>query len=83
MAVVRAIVAMAAAMSLDTVAEGVEEDAQLLAVKELGCDRVQGFLLARPMALASLVDYYACEPAATEFSVKQGADRFRAAGLPS
>ncbi len=58
-AVVRAIVAMAAALGLDTVAEGVEEETQLTALRELGCDRVQGFLLARPMDLAGLIEYYA------------------------
>jgi diguanylate cyclase (GGDEF)-like protein/PAS domain S-box-containing protein len=61
-AVVRAIVAMAAALGLATVAEGVEEDAQLTALRDLGCDRVQGFLLARPMEFASLIEYYADRP---------------------
>jgi diguanylate cyclase (GGDEF)-like protein/PAS domain S-box-containing protein len=59
MAVVRAIVAMAAALGLATVAEGVEDEAQRLAVRELGCDRVQGYLLARPMTLAALMEYHA------------------------
>ena len=57
-AVIRGIVAMAAALGLATVAEGVEQEAQLDAVRGLGCDRAQGFLLARPMNLAALVDYY-------------------------
>ena len=61
-AVVRAIVAMAAALGLETVAEGVEEDAQLTAIRDLGCDRVQGYLLARPMELAALIEYYADRP---------------------
>jgi diguanylate cyclase (GGDEF)-like protein len=56
-AVVRAIVAMAAALGLDTVAEGVEEDAQLIALRDLGCDRVQGSLVALPMELAALIEY--------------------------
>jgi EAL domain-containing protein (putative c-di-GMP-specific phosphodiesterase class I) len=58
-AVIRAIVAMATALGLDTVAEGVEEETQLTALRELGCDRVQGFLLARPMDIAALIAYYA------------------------
>jgi diguanylate cyclase (GGDEF)-like protein/PAS domain S-box-containing protein len=58
-AVVRAIVAMAAALDLSTVAEGVEEQAQLDALRQLGCDRVQGFLLAHPMDLAAVIEYYA------------------------
>jgi EAL domain-containing protein (putative c-di-GMP-specific phosphodiesterase class I) len=56
-AVARAIVAMAAALGLDTVAEGVEEDAQLMALRDLGCDRVQGSLVALPMELAGLIEY--------------------------
>jgi diguanylate cyclase len=58
-AVVRAIVAMAAALGLRTVAEGVEREEQLAAVRGLDCDRVQGFLLARPMPLEALMQRYA------------------------
>ena len=64
-AVIRGIVAMAAALGLVTVAEGVEQEAQLDAVRELGCDRAQGFLLARPMNLAALLEYYAVAVPAT------------------
>jgi len=53
-AVVSAIVAMAAALGLRTVAEGVEREEQLEAVRGLGVDLVQGYLLARPVALAEL-----------------------------
>ena len=57
-AVIRAIVAMAKALGLDTIAEGVEDDAQLSALRDLGCDRGQGFLLAAPMSLRELGEYY-------------------------
>jgi diguanylate cyclase (GGDEF)-like protein/PAS domain S-box-containing protein len=57
-AVVRAIVAMATALRLDTVAEGVEDETQLAVLRDLGVDRVQGYLLARPMDLKALTDYY-------------------------
>jgi EAL domain-containing protein (putative c-di-GMP-specific phosphodiesterase class I) len=62
-AVVRAIVAMAAALGLRTVAEGVEHEEQLAAVRSFGCDRVQGFLLARPMPLEALLKRYAARAA--------------------
>jgi EAL domain-containing protein (putative c-di-GMP-specific phosphodiesterase class I) len=42
------VVALARALDLVVVAEGVETDAQLHRLRELGCDRVQGFLLGRP-----------------------------------
>jgi diguanylate cyclase (GGDEF)-like protein/PAS domain S-box-containing protein len=58
-AVVSAIVAMAAALGLRTVGEGVEDEAQLNSLRALGCDLVQGFLLARPMDLDALIGYYA------------------------
>lgn len=38
--------------SIRVVAEGIETEAELQAVRELGCDLVQGFLLARPAAPA-------------------------------
>ncbi|HEX6613868.1 MAG TPA: EAL domain-containing response regulator [Rhodanobacteraceae bacterium] len=37
------------ALHLVTVAEGVESEAQLRALAELGCDQAQGFHIARPM----------------------------------
>ena len=45
----RTIVAMASAMGIRTVAEGVETREQLDCVRALGCDLVQGYLLAKPM----------------------------------
>jgi EAL domain-containing protein (putative c-di-GMP-specific phosphodiesterase class I) len=32
------------------VAEGVETEAELTALKTMGCDLIQGFIIARPMA---------------------------------
>jgi len=48
-ALVRAIVAMAHSLSLEVVAEGVETQAQLEFLQELGCDYLQGYLLSRPL----------------------------------
>jgi diguanylate cyclase (GGDEF)-like protein len=47
--IVRAVVEMAAALGLDVVAEGVETEDQLAAVRALGCDHAQGFYFARPL----------------------------------
>ncbi len=46
---VRAMLAMAQALRLDVVAEGIETDGQLAALLELGCPRGQGYRFARPM----------------------------------
>lgn len=50
--VVQAIVALAHALNLTVVAEGVETHAQLMSVTELECERVQGFLLGMPESAA-------------------------------
>ncbi|MFY0407644.1 EAL domain-containing protein [Solicola sp. PLA-1-18] len=47
-AVVAAVHAMSQALGKVTVAEGIETDAQLRAVHEIGCELVQGYLLGRP-----------------------------------
>ena len=49
MAITEAVVALAHSLRMAVVAEGVETEAQLQAVLQLGCDMVQGFHLARPM----------------------------------
>ncbi|MFC4638380.1 putative bifunctional diguanylate cyclase/phosphodiesterase [Deinococcus hohokamensis] len=53
--VVQAIVALGHALGMDVVAEGVETPAQLLQVRELGCERTQGFLLGRPVRPEALL----------------------------
>lgn len=49
-AILRGIVAMARALSLEVVAEGIETGGQLAVIVEEGCDIYQGFLRAAPMA---------------------------------
>jgi PAS domain S-box-containing protein len=48
---------MARRMSLATVAEGVETMADLELVREIGCDRVQGYLIAAPMPVPDLITW--------------------------
>jgi CheY-like chemotaxis protein len=47
-AIVAAVVAMAHALDLRVVAEGVETADQLVRLRALGCEEAQGYLLARP-----------------------------------
>ncbi len=49
-AVVTAIISLARALKLDTTAEGIETEEQMTMLRALGCDDVQGFHIARPMA---------------------------------
>ncbi len=53
-ALVRAIVALARALDLRTVAEGVETEEQLDLVGRLGCHEVQGFIWGRPLQAADM-----------------------------
>lgn len=48
--IVHSIINLAHSMGMDTVAEGVENKLQLQILKELDCDMVQGFYLAKPIS---------------------------------
>ncbi len=48
-AIVEAIIGMARALSLDVIAEGVENEAQLAELVRLGCDHAQGHLFSRAL----------------------------------
>jgi diguanylate cyclase (GGDEF)-like protein len=52
--IVRAILDLARNLGLETVAEGVEETAQLDLLDRLGCDVVQGYLIGRPVPAPEL-----------------------------
>lgn len=48
-AVVRAIVSLAQSLDLDVLAEGVETEAELAVLRDLGCQLAQGYLFGRPL----------------------------------
>jgi len=52
--IIQAIVGIARGFNLQLVAEGVETIDQLDALRALGCDEVQGYLLGRPMPASAL-----------------------------
>ena len=50
------VVSLAHALGLVAMAEGIESEAQLASLRELGCDLAQGFLFARAMPPAELAE---------------------------
>lgn len=63
----QAIVSIGQTLSLQTVAEGIEQPDQLDVVRSMGCDLAQGYLLGRPLPVSEaerlIVDQAASEPA--------------------
>jgi len=55
--IVEAITVMAHKIGLTTIAEGVETEAQLDILRQMGCDFAQGFLLARPMPIPEFIAF--------------------------
>lgn len=51
---VRTIIAMARSMGLDLVAEGVETVHQLQELRQLGCDKAQGYLISHPVPVPAM-----------------------------
>ncbi|HEX5386689.1 MAG TPA: EAL domain-containing protein [Gemmatimonadales bacterium] len=61
-AITAAIIAMAHALELKVVAEGVETDAHLAFLRRLGCDEIQGHLVGRAMPADKLAERLASGP---------------------
>lgn len=57
-AIAKAIIAMAKAMNMRVVAEGVEERECLSYLLELGCDEVQGYYFSQPLYEADFLNWY-------------------------
>jgi diguanylate cyclase (GGDEF)-like protein len=53
---IRTILSLGQTLSLTTIAEGVETEAQFNTLRELGCDHFQGYYFARPVPLNELPD---------------------------
>ncbi|MGD9823058.1 EAL domain-containing protein [Desulfobacter sp.] len=56
-AIVRAALAMARAMSLKTIAEGVETRSQMDYLVAEACDMIQGYLIAKPMPYEAFISF--------------------------
>lgn len=67
-ALLRSILAMAAALGLSVVVEGVETPAQAGLLADLGCDMAQGYFFARPMPATDLSALLLAQNAAPSLS---------------
>jgi diguanylate cyclase (GGDEF)-like protein/PAS domain S-box-containing protein len=72
--VVRAIIEIARALGMTTVAEGIETPTQLKRLRDLGCPLAQGFLFARPLEAAAMEELVA-RPVGPIWSVTSGKQR--------
>jgi diguanylate cyclase (GGDEF)-like protein len=57
-AIIRAVVAMADALNISTTAEGVETEAELAMIQQLGCNKIQGYYFGRPMLFADSISLF-------------------------
>jgi len=55
-AIVHSIIHLGRALGLEVVAEGVETDAQVQALRVAGCSHLQGYHLSRPVVAATAID---------------------------
>ncbi|MDV6332342.1 putative bifunctional diguanylate cyclase/phosphodiesterase [Asticcacaulis sp. 201] len=55
--IVKSLTALCTDMGLDCIVEGVETEAQLAILRDLGCTLAQGYYFARPMPAEAVLDY--------------------------
>jgi len=59
--IVKSLLALCADMQLECIVEGVETDAELRALKSLGCARAQGYLFSRPIPSKEIAPWFEAE----------------------
>lgn len=64
--ILRAVAGLARELGIVTVAEGIETELQLAAVRSFGCTKVQGFLLSRPMTGDAITQRLTCRAGSQE-----------------
>jgi EAL domain-containing protein (putative c-di-GMP-specific phosphodiesterase class I) len=62
LAIIKAVIGLGHSLGMATTAEGVETEEQLKAVREQGCNEVQGFLFSPPLAPEQAYDLLRNQP---------------------
>jgi EAL domain-containing protein (putative c-di-GMP-specific phosphodiesterase class I) len=62
-AVVRTVIELGHSLGMSVTAEGIETEAQLGCMRELGCDVYQGFLFSKPLPVEQFVALLGAQPA--------------------
>ena len=55
--IVKSIITMAHNLYLDVVAEGAEDNSQVALLKKMNCDKIQGYVYARPLDLKAFLKF--------------------------
>ncbi len=61
LAIIKAVIGLGHSLGMSTTAEGVETEEQLKAVREQGCNEVQGFLFSPPLEMVAVMNLLAGE----------------------
>jgi diguanylate cyclase (GGDEF)-like protein len=61
LAIIKAVIGLGHSLGMSTTAEGIETEEQLAAVREQGCNEVQGFLFSPPIDASAVIDLLKAE----------------------
>ena len=61
LAIIKAVISLGHSLGMSTTAEGIETEEQLAAVRDQGCNEVQGFLFSPPVSAAKVTEMLAAE----------------------
>jgi EAL domain-containing protein (putative c-di-GMP-specific phosphodiesterase class I) len=67
---VRSLIDFARNLDMEVVAEGVEDRETLEQLRELGCDRAQGYYIGHPMPAAEFIERYRPVDAAVDVAAE-------------
>lgn len=68
--VIRTIIDLSSALGLRSIAEGAENVETINQLRALGCDLVQGFVIARPMKVSDAIRWLSEHPAGVQFELE-------------